>query len=49
MKKIKASLKGRVCKFSLCKHVLSIYNHETYCHVHLGMVGSGPKQKVAKA
>ena len=36
MKKIKTSLKGRKCKFPHCKHILSIYNHETFCHVHLG-------------
>ncbi len=36
MKKVKTSLKGRKCKFPLCKQMLSIYNHEAYCHVHLG-------------
>jgi len=49
MKKIKTSSKGRKCKFPHCKHILSIYNHESYCHVHLGMtVGSIDKQKVSK-
>ncbi len=34
MKKVKTSGKGRVCKYRNCKHILSIYNHELYCHVH---------------
>lgn len=35
MKKVKTSLKGRKCKFPHCKQLLSIYNHEECCHVHL--------------
>jgi len=35
IKKVKTSLKGRKCKFSHCKHILSIYNHEEFCHIHL--------------
>ncbi len=27
--------KGRVCKKQGCKHLLSVYNSELYCHVHL--------------
>ena len=38
MKKVRTSLKGRKCKFLHCKHILSIYNHESYCHFHLGQV-----------
>lgn len=34
--KIIASHKGRRCKFPGCKRMLSIYNHEVHCHVHLG-------------
>jgi len=45
MKKVRTSLKGRICKFPHCKHILSIYNHEAYCHVHLGQVGSKYKPK----
>jgi len=32
--KIRVSKRRRVCKFSGCEHILSIYNPETYCHVH---------------
>jgi len=24
--------------FPNCKHILSIYNHEAYCHVHRGQM-----------
>lgn len=34
---IKTSPRHRKCKYPLCKNILSIYNHETYCHVHLGL------------
>jgi len=34
MKKVKTSAKGRVCGYRSCKNILSIYNHELYCHVH---------------
>ena len=33
-KQLKTSVEGRKCMFMNCKHVLSIYNHEAYCHVH---------------
>ncbi|MCU0651938.1 MAG: hypothetical protein MUC39_03240 [Candidatus Omnitrophica bacterium] len=46
MKKVKTELKGRKCKFPRCKHTLSVYNHEAYCHVHLGQGMDEPKQKV---
>ncbi|MDD2680370.1 MAG: hypothetical protein PHO03_06200 [Candidatus Omnitrophica bacterium] len=48
MKKIRTSLKGRKCKFPHCKHILSIYNHESYCHVHLGLVDDEHKKLVHK-
>ena len=38
MKKVKISPKGRVCKFPNCKHVISVYNHEEYCRIHLSLV-----------
>jgi len=38
MKKLKTSPKDRICKFSNCKHILSIYNHEEYCHTHLLLI-----------
>ncbi|MBL7145835.1 MAG: hypothetical protein ISS76_16480 [Phycisphaerae bacterium] len=33
-KKLKTSPVGRKCNFPKCRHLLSIYNHEAYCHVH---------------
>ncbi len=45
MKKVKTSHKGRKCKFLHCKQILSIYNHEEYCHVHLGQLYNIVKPK----
>ena len=33
-KKLKTSADGRKCAFPQCKHLLSIYNHASYCHLH---------------
>ena len=33
-KKIRIYKKHRICRFAGCKHLLSIYNPETYCYVH---------------
>jgi hypothetical protein len=33
-KKLKTSANGRRCTFPHCNHLLSIYNHGAYCHVH---------------
>ncbi len=33
-KTLKTSPEGRKCTFPHCKRLLSIYNHEAYCHVH---------------
>ncbi|MBN2316752.1 MAG: hypothetical protein JXM79_22685 [Sedimentisphaerales bacterium] len=33
-KKLKMSADGRTCAFPNCKNLLSIYNHEAYCHIH---------------
>ncbi|MHC4425691.1 MAG: hypothetical protein ACYSYV_06295 [Planctomycetota bacterium] len=33
-KKLKTSPDGRKCAFPRCKHLLSIYNHDAYCHIH---------------
>ncbi|MCX5710226.1 MAG: hypothetical protein NT088_05860 [Candidatus Omnitrophica bacterium] len=46
MKKVRTSLKGRKCRFPHCKHILSIYNHESYCHVHLGQVTPEDKKRL---
>jgi hypothetical protein len=29
--------------FPHCTHVLSIYNHESYCHIHLDRLPHGQK------
>jgi hypothetical protein len=34
-KTLKTSAPGRKCMFPHCTQILSIYNHESYCHVHL--------------
>jgi hypothetical protein len=46
IKKVKTSSKGRVCKFPHCRQVLSIYNHEAYCHVHLSQGAHDKKLRV---
>jgi len=33
-KKLKTSADDRKCAFPHCTHILSIYNHEPYCHIH---------------
>jgi hypothetical protein len=33
-KKLRISADGRKCAFPHCNHILSIYNHEPYCHIH---------------
>jgi hypothetical protein len=40
MKKVKVSRKGRVCRFPHCRNILSIYNHDFYCHLHLDKTGA---------
>ena len=30
----KTSADNRRCVFPNCTHILSIYNHDTYCHIH---------------
>jgi hypothetical protein len=48
IKKVKTSSKGRKCKFPHCKHTLSIYNHEDYCHIHIGRALHDYRPKVLK-
>ncbi|MCX5716188.1 MAG: hypothetical protein NTV07_04925 [Candidatus Omnitrophica bacterium] len=48
MQKIRTSNKHRKCKFPHCDQILSIYNHEAYCHVHLGYINRGDKIKEYK-
>ncbi|MBN1913691.1 MAG: hypothetical protein JW788_04755 [Candidatus Omnitrophica bacterium] len=48
MKKTKTSHKGRRCRFPRCNNILSIYNHEAYCHVHLRQMDRSKKPKASK-
>jgi hypothetical protein len=43
---LKTSANDRKCTFPHCKHILSIYNHETYCHIHREQVSQGQKLKI---
>ncbi len=45
---MKTSAENRKCAFPGCKHTLSIYNHEDYCHVHLDQLplDKGQKHKI---
>jgi len=45
-KPLKTSLDGRKCEFPGCKCILSIYNHEAFCHVHRDKVLQGAKPKI---
>jgi len=42
-KKLKTSADDRKCAFLDCKHILSIYNHEIYCHVHRNLMAENQK------
>ncbi len=33
-KTLKTSAENRKCMFPNCTRILSIYNHEAYCHIH---------------
>jgi hypothetical protein len=46
-KKLKTSANDRKCMFPGCTHILSIYNHEIYCHVHRDQMAEGQKHKTA--
>ena len=43
-KKLNTSADDRECAFLGCKQILSIYNHEKYCHVHRNQIAE--KQKL---
>jgi hypothetical protein len=45
-KMLKTSPEGRKCTFPHCKRLLSIYNHEAYCHVHRDQVSRERMVKV---
>lgn len=44
-KALKTSAEGRVCQFPNCTRLLSIYNHQTYCRVHLEQMAESSKPK----
>jgi len=46
-KMLKTSAEGRKCMFPHCTHILSIYNHEVYCHIHRDQMAERQKLKIA--
>jgi hypothetical protein len=48
-KSLKTSPEGRKCMFPNCTHNLSIYNHETYCHLHLDQMAQKQKPKILES
>lgn len=47
-KTLKTSADDRRCKFPGCDRLLSIYNHQLYCRVHLEQIPAEKKQQVYK-
>ena len=47
-KKLKTSANDRKCAFLDCKQILSIYNHEIYCHVHRNLMADKQMQILNK-
>jgi len=45
-KTLKTSANDRKCMFPQCEHILSIYNHETYCHIHRDKMSQEQKVKI---
>ncbi len=45
-KMLKTSATDRKCAFPGCKNILSIYNHENYCHVHRDKMSEKKKREV---
>jgi hypothetical protein len=43
---LKTSPVNRKCAFPGCKHTLSIYNHQEYCHIHLDRMPLDKKRRV---
>lgn len=44
-KALKTSEEGRVCQFPQCGRLLSIYNHQPYCRIHLEKMTESTKPK----
>jgi hypothetical protein len=45
-KSLKTSAEGRKCMFTDCTQILSIYNHEAYCHQHREQMAEKQKPKI---
>jgi len=45
-KMLKTSAENRKCAFPNCTRTLSIYNHDTYCHIHRDFVRQDPKSAI---
>lgn len=46
VKMLKTSAEGRKCMFPHCTRILSIYNHEAYCHIHLDQMIKEQKPEI---
>ncbi|MCE5186194.1 MAG: hypothetical protein LLF76_08735 [Planctomycetaceae bacterium] len=44
-KVLKTSPEGRLCQFPKCTRLLSIYNHQEYCRMHLEQMAQAAKPK----
>jgi len=42
----KTSADDRICMFPNCTHILSIYNHASYCHIHRSQMPQEQKSKI---
>jgi hypothetical protein len=45
-KMLKTSADNRKCMYPNCTRTQSIYNHKTYCHVHLMQVPPEQKRRI---
>ena len=45
VKVLKTSAEGRKCLYPHCTHILSIYNHEAYCHIHRNLMSDEQRLK----
>ncbi len=45
-KAMKTSPENRKCTYPDCSRTLSIYNHDTYCHIHRDLVRQDPKSQI---
>lgn len=43
---LKTSANDRKCTFPHCTHILSIYNHEAYCHIHRDKMSHEQKPEI---